>query len=119
MVYVPKLGVSPSKYPIAFNKLRTIESPLTIYPGQSVTYTLSVNGEGTLASPTMYVYKGTSDNSSTALSGSLSITGRLITLKTIGSLSGGSEYIAYVYFTDGGKSTVRYFEIVCPKLGVW
>lgn len=117
-IIVPKLGVNPSKYPNAHNNLRIAESPILIYPGQSVTFQIVVDGEGVIgASPTMSVYKGTSDDSSNVLSGSLSVSGRTITLKTIGSLAGGSEYIFYVYFSDAGKNTVRYGEIICPRLG--
>jgi hypothetical protein len=116
-VIVPRLGEKPSNYPGALDIYRAMESPLMIYPGQSQPYELIIDGQGTIgASPTMNVYKKYTDDSATVLSGSMLVTGRTITLKTIGSLSGGSEYIGYVFFTDKGKSTVRYFEIICPKL---
>jgi hypothetical protein len=115
---VPKLGVNPSKFPLAHNLLRIAESPILIYPGQSFNGQVVIDGQGTIgASPTMSIYKGLSDDSANVLSDSLSVSGRTITLKTISGLSGGSDYIFYVYFTDGGKSTVRYGEIICPKLG--
>lgn len=117
LVIVPKLGVNPSKYPSALNWFRAINTPITIYPSQTVTETLSVDGEGTIAASAMYLYRGTADVSSTYLSGSMSVSGRVITLKTITGLAAG-EYIAYVLFTDGGVATARYFEIICPKLGV-
>ncbi len=114
----PKLGVSPSVYPLAKNNLRVAESPFMIYPGQAPTFQLVIDGQGDIgATPTMLVYKGTSNDSANVLSGVLSVTGRTITLKTIGSLTGGAQYIAYVFFTDAGRNTVRYFEILCPKLG--
>jgi len=112
-----KLGVNPSKYPSAINKLRIAESPILIYPGQSLNATMVIDGDGVIASPTMSIYKGTSDFSSTALSGSASVSLRTITLKTIGSLAGGFTYLFYVFFTDNGKPTVRYGEILTPKLG--
>lgn len=115
-IIVPKLGVSPSNYPGAINTLRVDESPITLYPGQSITPQLIIDGQGPIASVTMSAYKGTSDLSTTVLSGSASVSGRTITLKTIASLTTGI-YIVYVFFTDAGQSTVRYFEILVPKLG--
>jgi hypothetical protein len=118
-IYCVKLGVNPSDFPSAINRLRISESPITVYPGQSYNGVITVDGEGVIgASPTMSIYKGTSDFSATALSSSLSVSGRAITLKTIGSLSGGFNYLVYVFFTDSGKNTCRYFEVICPKLGV-
>jgi hypothetical protein len=117
---VPKLGVNPSRYPMAQNNLRVDESPILIYPGQSVAFQLTIAGQGTLgASPTMAIYKGVSDESASLLAGAMAVSGRSITLKTISGLTGGSEYLVYVYFTDGGKNTVRYFEILTPKLGAY
>lgn len=115
-IICPKNGVNPSTYPSALNWWRVNEAPILMYPSQTVTDTLSVDGEGTLASPTMSLYKKTTDVSSTNLSGTMSVSGRTITLKSISGLTSG-EYIAYVYFTDGGVATARYFEILVPKLG--
>ena len=115
-IICPKNGVNPSTYPSALNWWRVNEAPILMYPSQTVTDTLSVDGEGTLASPTMSLYKKTTDVSSTNLSGSMSVSGRTITLKSVSGLTSG-EYIAYVYFTDGGVATARYFEILVPKLG--
>jgi len=115
---VPKLGVNPARYPMAQNNLRIAESPVLIYPGQSVAFQLTISGQGGLgASPTMVIYKGTTNMSSDLLSGAMAVSGRAITTKTISGLTGGAEYIVYIYFTDGGKNTVRYFEILTPKLG--
>jgi hypothetical protein len=117
---VPKLGVNPSRYPLAQNNLRVSESPVMIYPGQSVAFQIVIDGQGEIgASPTMAIYKGTSDESANLLSGALAVSGRAIILKTIIGLTGGSEYLVYVYFTDGGKNTARYLEILTPKLGVY
>ena len=117
LVIVPKLGANPSKYPSALNWFRAQNSPITIYPNQTVTDILSIDGEGALSATSMSLYRGTADVSSTLLANSLAVSGREITLKQISGLTAG-DYIAYVFFTDGGVSTCRYFEIVCPKLGV-
>jgi len=116
-VICPKLGVNPSRYQFSLDRFRIAEAPLIVLPGQSYSSTLTIAGYGVISAESMVVYKGTSDDSATVLSGSTSILNRVITLKTISGLSGGSEYIAYVFFTDGDKQTVRYFEIICPKLG--
>lgn len=117
-IYCPKLGVNPSHYPLAQQRWRLKEAPILIYPGQSFLASISVDGEGTLASPTMYIYKGTNDDSANSLaSDTMTVTGRTIQLKTIQNLVGGTNYILYVFFTDNGRSTVRYAEIICPKLG--
>jgi len=119
-IVCPKLGVNPSRYPMAHNNLRVAESPILVYPGQSVPFQIVIDGQGTIgASPTMSIYKGTTDDSANVLTGLMGVSGRAITLKTIGGLSGGSDYLGYVFFTDGGKNTARYFEIIVPKLGAY
>ena len=117
-IVVPKLGVNPNRYsPSAINRIRVNESPITIYPGESKQLIVNVEGQGAIDETTMYVYKGTADVSANVLSGSMTNTVRNITLKTIENLAGGNEYLVYIFFTDGGKSTCRYMEVVCPKLG--
>lgn len=119
-IICPKLGVNPSKYPFAHNNLRISESPFLLYPGQAFTGQVVVDGQGAIGdTPTMSVYKGTADVSADVLSNSLSVTGRAITMKTISGLSGGSDYLFYVFFVDNGKNTCRYGEVLCPKLGVY
>jgi hypothetical protein len=71
-----------------------------------------------LANATMVVYKGMVDDSANVLaSDTIVITGRSITLKRIENLSGGNNYLLYVFFTDNGRESARYAEIICPKLG--
>jgi hypothetical protein len=117
-IYCPRLGVNPSNYPLAKNQWRIKESPILIYPLQSYPITLQIDGNGTLASATMVVYKGMVDDSANVLaSDTIVITGRSITLKRIENLSGGNNYLLYVFFTDNGRESARYAEIICPKLG--
>lgn len=119
-IICPKLGVNPSKYPLAYNRARVMESPILILPGQSYNAQIVISGYGEITgTPTMSLYKGLTNDSSNSLSGSMSVSGRTITLKTISGLSGGFEYLGYVYFTDNGKSTARYFEVIVPKLGAF
>lgn len=116
-----KLGVNPSKYQQTdYLKYRIWESPIMIHPGLFFTVNVIVAGYGVIgASPTMYAFKGTTDDSANVLSSATSVTGRTITTKAIGDLAGGSEYLMYLLFTDGGKSTWRYFEVIAPKLGAY
>lgn len=117
-IYCPKLGVNPSHYPLAKTRWRIKEAPILIYPGQTFPSSLSIDGEGTISAVTQYIYKGTVDDSANALaSETITVTGRNITLKTVQNLSGGQNYLMYVFFTDNGRSTCRYAEIICPKLG--
>ena len=118
LIIVPKFGVKPSKYQFTQDPYRIDESPLMVHPGQTYNASLVIQGEGTLASPVMTIYKGLDNSSGTNLSGSPSVVGRSITLSAITGLVGGSEYIAYITFTDNGKNTLRYLEIICPKLGL-
>lgn len=99
---------------VATNKLEILESPLTILVGMEPVFTIAISGSGTIASPTMKLFKGTKDISGTNLTGSMSISGRNITCKKITGLSAG-DYAFYVYFTDGGVLTGRFCRFYVPK----
>ena len=116
-IVVPKLGVNPSRYQQTnYYKYRMMEGPVMILPGQSWNRVFNIAGYGAITgTPTMSLYKGTSDDSAN-LSGTITVAGRNISSKTISGLTGGADYICYVNFVDKGKNTLRYFEILCPKL---
>lgn len=117
-IYCPKLGVNPSIYPLAHGRWRIKESPVLIYPGQTVSMSLAIDGEGEITNVSQYIYKGMNDDSANTLANeTITVNDRTISLKTIQNLSGGTNYMMYVYFTDAGRKTCRYMEIVCPKLG--
>ena len=117
-LYCPKMGVNPSHYPLAQGRWKIKESPVLIYPGQELATSLSIDGEGVITNVTQYVHKGTNDDSANTLADEdIVVTGRNIVLKTIQNLSGGTNYMVYVYFTDSGRNTCRYLEVICPKLG--
>lgn len=109
-----KLGVKPSTYPGLIDRFRVSESPILIYPNQDYNATIQIDGQGEIDNVTMTAYRKTSI--ADVLTGTVTVTNRNIGLKTIENLTPG-EYIVYVYFTDDGKETVRYLEILCPKLG--
>lgn len=92
---------------VTSNRLEILESPLSLLPGMSPLYTVTIAGTGTIASPTMKLFKGSKDVSSSNLSGSMSVSGRAITLKTIINLTPG-DWVFYIYYTDGGVADERF-----------
>ena len=101
---------------VASNTLEVLESPLFLLPSMEPVFALHVEGNGTLASPTMKLYKGTKDISVSNLTGSMSVSERSIVLKKIVSLTPG-DYVFYVYFTDGGIATARFCRFTVGKEG--
>ena len=105
---------------VSSNSLEVLESPLTLLPGMEPTFSVNVAGTGTIdttgiTSP-MKLYKGTKDVSSTNLTGSVSISGRTITCKTITGLTPG-DWVFYLYFNDGGVLTGRFCRFSVSKEG--
>jgi hypothetical protein len=98
------------------NSLEILESPLTLLPGVEPVFTVQISGTGTIASPTMKLYKGTKDVSATNLTGSMSVAGRAVTLKKITTLTPG-DWVFYIYFTDGGIATERFCRFTVGKEG--
>src|SRR4026208_1728293 len=92
---------------VASNSLEILESPLTLLPGVEPVFSVTVAGSGVLDTPTMLLYKGTKDVSSTNLSGSMSISDRAIICKKIEDLTPG-DYVFYIFFNDGGIATCRF-----------
>ena|ERR1044072_8726803 len=101
---------------VATNSLEVLESPLTLLPGVEPVFSVTVAGTGTIASPTMKLYKGTKDVSATNLSGAMSVTNRTIVCKKIISLTPG-DYVFYIYYTDGGMATERFCRFYVAKEG--
>jgi hypothetical protein len=113
-----KYGVNPSHYQQTdYLKYRIEEAPIMVLPGQVFTASVTVAGYGEITNPAMYVYKGTSNVSADVLTGSMVVNDRIVTLKSISNLVGGNSYLMYLLFQDDGKSTWRYAEILCPKIG--
>lgn len=104
-------------YDMAATNSREIrQSPLTILPGAEPRFAITISGSGTIASPTMKLYKGSKDISSTNLTGSMVVAGRTITCKQITGLSKG-EYVFYVYYTDGGLADGVFCRFSVPREG--
>lgn len=101
---------------VASNTLEVLESPLTLLPGMEPLFAVNVAGTGTIDTPTMKLYKGTKDISSTNLTGSLSVSGRSVICKKITGLTPG-DYVFYVYFNDGNVMTGRFCRFSVSKEG--
>jgi len=101
---------------VATNSLEILESPLTLLPGVEPVFSVTIAGSGTLASPTMKLYKGTKDMSATNLTGSMSVSGRTIVCKKINALTAG-EWAFYIYYTDDGQTTERFCRFSVAKEG--
>lgn len=98
------------------NSLEILESPLTLLPGVSPVFSVEIAGSGTIDTPTMKLYKGSKDVSSTNLSGSMSVSDRTIVCKQITTLTPG-EWVFYIYFNDGGIPTQRFCRFYVAKEG--
>lgn len=92
---------------VASNTLEVRESPIALLPGMEPVFTLEIAGTGTIDTPTMTLYKGSKDMSSTNLTGSMSVSGRAITCKKITNLTAG-DWAFYVQFNDDGNATKRF-----------
>ena len=71
-----------------------------------------------LASPVMYVYKNGTDATSTYTTGSMSVSGDLITTKTFQNLVGGDALHVVIFSTVNGAASqcVAEFPLVVRKL---
>jgi len=102
---------------VSSNNLEVLESPLTVLSGMSPAFTVLVSGSGTIDTPTMKLYKGSKDVTSTNTTGSMSVSGRAITCKQITTLSTG-DWVFYIYFNDGGVPSERFCRFYVPREGV-
>lgn len=101
---------------VVTNRLEVLESPLTILPGMQPIFAINIAGAGTLTSPTMKLFKGSKDVSATNLTGSMSISGTVVTCKQITSLTPG-DWAFYIYFNDNGVATERFCRFYVPREG--
>jgi hypothetical protein len=101
---------------VATNSLEVLESPLTLLPGVEPVFSINVAGSGVIDTPTMKLYKGSKDVSATNLTGSMTVSGRIIVCKKITGLTPG-DWVFYVYFNDGGNLTERFCRFYVAKEG--
>jgi hypothetical protein len=85
-------------------------------PSSAIPYTLQFSWATTVTSVTsVTAYKGGSDVSSTVLSGSNSTSGNTLTTKTVGSLTGGEEYVLEIVATVDGIKDTWWLPVTCLK----
>ena len=85
-------------------------------PSSAIPYTLQCAWATAITgTPTVTAYKGTTDVSSTVLSGSNTISGNALTLKTLGSLTGGEEYVISVVMTVDGVTDTWWLPVTALK----
>jgi len=85
-------------------------------PSSAIPYTLQCAWATAITgTPTVTAYKGATDVSSTVLSGSNSISGNALTLKTLGSLTGGEEYVISVVMTVDGVTDTWWLPVTALK----
>lgn len=101
---------------VSTNRLEVLESPLSLLPGMSPIFSVTIAGSGTITTPTMKLFKGSKDVSSTSLTGSMSVSGRSITTKQLTNLTPG-DWAFYIYYNDDGVPTERFCRIYVGKEG--
>jgi hypothetical protein len=85
-------------------------------PSSSIPYTLQCAWATAITgTPTVTAYKGTTDVSGTVLSDNNTISGNALTLKKLGALTGGEEYVIEVVMTVDGITDTWWLPVVCLK----
>lgn len=87
---------------VSKNKLDVNESPFSFWDGQAVLFNVTWEGEGTLSSPTNTLYREREDKSSTQLSGSTTVSGRIQTCK-LATLTPPGDWALFCTVTDGSQ----------------
>jgi len=88
------------------------------YQGEnaSIPWVLQFSWATTVSAPTsVTVYKNGTDVSSTVLSGSNSVSGTNLTLKALGSLTGGESYIIDIVVSVDGVTDEWWLPVDCLK----
>jgi len=89
----------------------SVEVPLQVtYAGSAPVYTIKLEGVTTITNDEtllMYVYKGSTDVTSTYTTGSMSVSGNTITTKTFQSLVGGDQLYVTIFCTADGIKDCR------------
>ncbi len=90
-------------------------SPEYVLPGESETKSFTYPGTVSLTGAFMHAWCNGADAAATVLSGSLSVSGNILTLKTISNEVGGKEYVYVFGATCLGTIKVFYFRRVVAK----
>lgn len=84
------------------------ESPITMVEGESRSFALTIVGATTITgTPTCASFNADVDSSTTNLSGSVSVSGVVITTKVMGTVKGGESYtLATTAVVDGRTDVI-------------
>ena len=97
------------------NEPDILGSPIWQFEGETVTYTVTVEGTSAPSSPSATVYKNGTDVTSTVMpSGSHTASGQVITMKPVTALVAGSDYSIMLQATVGGSTELRRMVVQCP-----
>lgn len=92
--------------------------PVICYEGDNPVYTIVKPGVTTIANDgtlTMWIYKGSTDSSSTYLTGSMSASGNAATTKTFTALVSGEYFVGLRGTCDGQLITFATFPLYVRK----
>ena len=90
---------------VAITSNQYLIDPQQTYEGAAPVFAITVPGVTTItndATLKMYAYKGSTDYTSTFLTGSMSVSGNIITTKTFQALKGGDDLFITVFATMDG-----------------
>lgn len=102
---------------VANNKLYVNESPFVFWENETALFNVVWEGEGTLSSPTNTLYYRKVDKSSTQLSGSTTVSGRVQTTK-LATLNTPGEWLLMCQVTDGSRTRKVGIRIMVKREGV-
>lgn len=94
------------------------ESPIALVEGEEPVFTVTVAGASSISSPSVKIYKGGQDVTSTNMTGSASTNGvNDITLPKIVSVKGGNTYIVAITATINSVVEIKKIKIYVQKPG--
>ena len=100
---------------MAQNSRMVLEGPQVMYEGDTPIFSVTIQNVTSIADDAtlqMWAYKGSSDKSSTFLTGSMSVSGNVVTTKTFTGLVGGDTLFVTIQGTaDGILFTLASFEL--------
>lgn len=102
------------------SKRGVIEGEMEQGPNEETPWTIDVEtvGDGSVpSSPTMKVFEmpARTDVTDDVVSGAMSVSGTVITTKTIKSLEDDKRYLVEVYYTQAGSKRDNHFFIRCKE----
>ena len=100
---------------MAENKVWILESPISLASGAEPVYTVVFDGATTCASPTAKIFQGSTDKTSTNMSGSATASGNVVTLPKVVNLVGGLTYVIVLTVTVDSIVTVKKAQLEVQK----